>query len=160
MCAIGKDKGADDAHGTVKLMVMRGSVAPGLGGHGPAPGIQAVPLAGQPMDKFRSIKSATFRFAVPMRVHHFKWTEPLLHGLERRLATPGASEAGSRYGRRLLDYFARNGSAVALADVTTKRRGLVDIIPWKPRLAVLRFIARIEKRSRRHMARRARAGST
>ena len=120
--AIGKRPGLDDATGTVKIMLHRGDVAPGLGGHHPANLPEEALLYGAGPMVFPRIKSAAFRFALPCRVWHFKWTAPLREGLERRRATPGASRAGSVYGGRILDYLERRGGRIDLADLIVEER--------------------------------------
>lgn len=117
MCTIGKTAGADDAHGTVKMMAFRATVLPGLGGHNPRDLDQTRYLLGRPLSFLPGIKDPRVRFQVPFRVLHFKWKAGLITALQRRLDTPGASRAGSLYGRRVLDHLLANGQGIRLADI-------------------------------------------
>ena len=115
--AIGKRPGAEDATGTVKMMLHRGDVSPGLGGHNPQDTAPEGLLYGLPLMFFPRIKSPDWRFGLPFRVWHFKWTAGLAQRLEERRATTGSSPAGSRYGGRILDYLNRTGGRIVPGDV-------------------------------------------
>jgi len=130
-----------DLYGSVKLMLHRGNVLPSRGGHHPIPDRGRVRFAyGAPLATFPRAADPGFRAGLPFRVDHFKWTEGLRTGLERRLATPGASEAGREYGGKLLAYFARN-DGIALGDVVLRGGGVPDRVrggTWRAQAARLR----------------------
>jgi hypothetical protein len=137
MCTIRSAEEGKYWYGTVNIMACRGDVLPSRGGHHPLSDEREVSyLLGRPLAEFPGITNPTFRFALPLRVHHFKWTDTLAAGLQRRLSTPGVSKQGSAYGRLLLDYFERNGG-IELEDVPIKRRGLADRVPWRARVDAL-----------------------
>ena len=139
MCTIRQAEEGKFWYGTVNIMVCRGDVLPSRGGHHPLSDGRAISyLFGRPLAEFPWITNAAFRFAVPLRVHHFKWTDTLAAGLQRRLATPGVSSRGNAYGRLLLDYFEQHGG-IALGDVPVRRRRLIDGVPWRARIDALRI---------------------
>ena len=150
--AIGKRAGADDATGTVKIMLHRGDVRPGLGGHHPAALPDEALLYGAGLMAFPRIKAAAFRFSLPFRVRHFKWTAPMREGLERRRSTPGASRAGSLYGGRLLAYLDRRGGRIELADLVLEDRR-APVGDWRARVEALAAMgARIAAARKRRRA--------
>jgi hypothetical protein len=130
-------RGGEDPYwhdGTVNVMACRGDLLPGLGGHDLQAARDEVSyLFGRPLSAFPWITHSTFRFALPLRVHHFKWVDTLLASLRERLATPGASHAGSAYGRLLLNYFDREGRIV-LDEVPVKQHTYLDAVPWRMRI--------------------------
>lgn len=125
-------------YGTVNVMASRGEVRLDRGGHHPLFEDKEIkfPL-GRQLAKFPVIVDAPFRFAIPLRVHHFKWTDSLVTGLRRRLDTPGVSRRGKAYGQRLLDYLDRAGG-IALDDVPIKETSLLDRLPWRARIGAFR----------------------
>lgn len=145
ICALGGTGRHHDLHGTVKLMAHRGSVFPSRGGHHPLPGQPAVPVYGLPLARFPGIGTPAVRFTLPTKVHHFKWTDRLCPGLERRLATTGVSPAGAEYGRKLLDYFAAN-QGIRLSDVPVRRLATGERLPWRMRVEALRAWAALDWR--------------
>lgn len=153
MCPIGKDPGANDATGTVKMMAFRGRILPDLGGHNPLPGPGIVFGAGQPLAAFNRIKEAEFRFCLPALVHHYKWTDGLIERLRRRRDTAGASVAGSKYGTRLLDYLEARNGRIRLRDIRIRR----DVSPWHQRLKRLRDLEEFENAKAGGKAERAQA---
>ena len=150
--AIGKRPGADDATGTVKIMLHRGDAAPGLGGHHPAALPDEALLYGVGLMHLPRVKAAAFRFSLPFRVWHFKWTAPLREGLERRRSTPGASRAGSVYGGRILEYLEARGGRIDLADLAVEERR-APVGDWRARVEALAEagarIAAARRRARR-----------
>ncbi|MHB9878479.1 hypothetical protein ACSMXM_02265 [Pacificimonas sp. ICDLI1SI03] len=127
-------------YGTVKLMLMRGDIFPSRGGHHPQGGGQEPAyLYGRPLAELPFIIRLAMRFALPTAVHHYKWTDAMLRSSKRRLATPGASPAGSAYGRQLIDLFQSKGrfDVVSSARRTTALRP----IPWHTRICILRALA-------------------
>ncbi|MGK7297308.1 MAG: hypothetical protein ACNS61_16045 [Candidatus Wenzhouxiangella sp. M2_3B_020] len=122
MCHIGKIPGKADAAGTVKLMLFRSDVMPGLGGHGTKPDGNIRFLNGTLLSAFPRIKTPDFRFELPAKVHHFKWRESMLTSISERWRTPGSSPAGSEYGKRLYAYFDRSGSRILLSNVRIRCR--------------------------------------
>ena len=134
--------------GTVNVMACRGDVLPSRGGHHPLrDGVDVSFLLGTPLGRMPGITNAAVRFSIPFRVHHFKWTEGVLDTHRQRLATPGASQAGSAYGRRLLDYFDRQNGRVEIDDVPVREPGLADRVPWRARVAALRSVAGAHRRA-------------
>jgi hypothetical protein len=143
---VGKERGADDAHGTVKMMLFRGEVFPGQGGHNPANPEAARFLFGRGLSFMPGIKRPEIRFAVPMRVLHFKWRAGLMAGLRARSATPGASTAGSVYGERLLDYLDRHGNRIEPRDFVRDTSAVPSPDSWWRDVVWLRAQARAPSR--------------
>ncbi|MDT7856656.1 hypothetical protein RQM47_08390 [Rubrivirga sp. S365] len=143
ICTIRQHEGDGDNYkfGTVNVMLCRGDVLPSRGGHAPLKGEDAVPvsfLLGTSLGRMPGITNSAVRFAIPFRVHHFKWTEALAERHQRRLDTPGASSAGSAYGRLLLDRLALWGGRIGLGDVPVRHPTLADRVPWRVRTNALR----------------------
>ncbi len=124
MCPIGGIRPGPAADGTVKMMLFRGDVIPGIGGHAPwkaqhgpwrREGVSYA--AGRPLADFPEVVDADWRFEQPAAVHHYKWTQGLAGAVRRRRAAPGASARGSAYGTAVLDYLERNGGRIRLEDV-------------------------------------------
>ena len=138
ICTIRSAEDGSYWYGTVNIMVCRGDVLPARGGHDPLderPGISH--LFGRELAKFPWITNSAFRFAIPLRVHHFKWTDALVTSLRERLSTSGVSKAGKAYGELLLEYFDEN-DGIALEGVPIKRDGGADSVPWRARVSALR----------------------
>lgn len=140
--SLGRSGASHNRFGTVKLMAMRGRVAPGRGGHGPVPeGGPIEHLFGAPLGEFPLIERPAFRGRIPLRVHHFHWTAKLPARLRRRVATPGASAAGREYGAKQLAHLeAHGGVDVAATGRIAPRPG-----PFAPMLAALRTEARLRR---------------
>ena len=124
MCSIGGGDPAESADGTVKMMLFRGDVLPGIGGHAPwiarhgpwrQEGVRYA--AGRPLADFPEIAEARWRFDQPVAVHHYKWTAGLVEDLRRRRAATGASARGSAYGSAVIDYLERHRGRIRLEDV-------------------------------------------
>jgi len=102
-CAIAQTGAHHGWAGTVKVMALRGDLEPSRGGHHPREGGARIHyLLGRHLADFPGIGHPDFRFAVPVRVHHYKWTAGMPKALRERLETPGVSAAGLEYGRKLL----------------------------------------------------------
>lgn len=136
-CAVGGVGAHHDLFGTVKLMVHRGAVEPAIGGHHPVDDAAARHLYGKGLGRFRSIGAPGFRFALPTKVHHYKWTATLLDGLRRRVDIPGASAADIEYSRKLIAYFEGAGG-VRPGDAVVRRSRAMDRAPWRLRVSALR----------------------
>lgn len=105
MCSIGGNGQHHNQSGTVKLMLHRADQLPTIGGHGvlkPPADLQY--LAGQPLDRFSKIDESGFRFRFPFHVHHFKWNDTVVPSMQRRMETPGLTEAGREYGQKMLTF--------------------------------------------------------
>lgn len=138
MLRIAGEGGGHDRYGTVKLMFHRGDVQPSRGGHHPVADAGRVCHAlHRPLGAFSAITRPGFRFSHPFRVHHYKWTDTLIAGLRRRLATPGVSPAGTAYGAKLLAYFEAH-EGFDPADLVQDRAGMLPRLPWRARMAALR----------------------
>ena len=107
MCPLGGIRSADAADGTVKMMLFRGDVLPGIGGHAPwvarhgpwrLEGVRYA--AGRPAGGFAEVVDPKWRFDQPAAVHHYKWTAGLAEDVRRRREAPGASAEGTAYGAR------------------------------------------------------------
>ncbi len=126
-CALGQPSIHQKPGGSVKVMAHRGDVFLNRGGHRPAPDNPPIRFAfGHDLDRFPMLDRPVFRWSLPLRVHHYKWTAGLRETLERRLATPGVSPAGAEYGQKLLDHLRRH-DGIALADVAVAEPGLAPI---------------------------------
>lgn len=128
MCPVAGRAGPGSGDGTVKMMLFRGDVLPGIGGHAPwvarhgpwrREGVRYA--AGRPLAGFRDVTDARWRFAQPAAVHHYKWTAGLAEDTRRRREAPGASEAGTTYGDAVLDHLARHGGRLGLAELPVAR---------------------------------------
>ena len=135
-----------DRWGTVKMMAMKGGVLPRRGGHGAEPDTMRHPLTVLPLGDFPGIERPRWRFAVPFKVHHIHWVAGLEERLRRRLATRGASVAGSEYGAKQLEHLERHGG-ISLPHVALDRGGRGG--PWRRRLARLRAEGRARQTVRR-----------
>lgn len=137
MCPAGKTHGADDATGTCKIMLFRAHVEPSLGGHSTT--TQGVRHAYRlPINRFPKIKTPALRFALPAYVAHFKWHAGLERSVTTRINTPGASPAGSDYGRRVLDFLAAAGGRIDLGKVPRRPAGQDPAENWRGRAEALR----------------------
>ena len=130
--------GVHDRYGTVKMMLHRGDVHPGRGGHHPRSGSGPVRYAlHRPLAEFPAITHPAFRFAHPFKVHHYKWTDSLVTGLQRRIADPNVSPAGHDYGTRLLAYFEAH-EGFDLQELARDKRKSPAGLPWRLRMTALR----------------------
>lgn len=144
-CTIRRGQEGSYWYGTVNLMASRGGVLPSRGGHHPVnDGTPLYHVLGRRLAQFRGITRPAFRFALPLRVHHFKWVDTMQRSVKERLDTPGASAAGSAYGRRVLRYISQEGR-INLDDVPVKESHLIDALPWRLRLNGLRLLARTHR---------------
>ena len=150
--------GLHNKYGTVKMMLHHADVLPSRGGHHPMKqGAHIRYALHRPLAEFSAITRPDFRFALPFRVHHFKWTDALLTGLRRRIANPDVSPAGQEYGLKLLAYFGANdGLDVGALDIET---GVArSALPWQMQVAGLRRMSQLRRslgRVRRRLNRRA-----
>lgn len=136
MCTIRQHEGGGWAAGTVNVMACKGSVLPSLGGHGALPGAAGVNyLFDKHLGKLRGIGKSQIRFALPLRVHHFKWTDRLSNSLKQRLSTPGVSERGKMYGEALLNHIDDQGR-IQLDQMPVRKAGVFDRLPWKYQLKI------------------------
>lgn len=148
-CAIGGTGENYNWYGTVKAMALKGTLSPSRGGHHPVEADKDVHyLFGRHLAQFAGIGHASFRFFVPLRVHHFKWVSSMPAALRERLATPGVSAADVEYGGKLLDYFDRNGG-VRLQDVTQRRSNAPGCRGWRRRVAYLRALDNANEASKK-----------
>ena len=136
--------------GTVKLMLHRADVFPSRGGHNPLGGAGPPPrfLAGARLATFPRTDDPAFRLRFPFRVDHYNWTATRAESLQRRLATPGVSEAGRVFGGQVLAYFERTGGRIRAEDVATGP-GTPPARGWRRRMLGMRLAARARHRARR-----------
>lgn len=126
-----------DLNGTVKLMAMKGRIPPSLGGHSVLRGAAGARYAsGVGMGGDPRMERPAFRFACPLKVHHFHWTKSLPERLRRRIDTPGVSRAGKEYALKQLAHFDRHGG-VDLRSVAVLPEGNREA-DWRTRLRWLR----------------------
>lgn len=157
-CTVGRTGRHHDWFGTIKVMLLKAELLPSRGGHHPQNGDVPVRyLFDRHLARFPAIGRARFRFFIPFRVHHFKWTASMAQTLRRRLATPGVSAAGAEYGRKLVDYVEAEGG-IRLADIPLRSRQRVDPLGWRRRVRMLRLMASALARGddARYIARRIR----
>ncbi|QPG06407.1 glycosyltransferase family 2 protein [Salinimonas marina] len=134
MCTIRQYEQGNWAAGTVNVMACKGSVLPSLGGHSALAGETPVNyLFGRHLGKLPGIGRAQVRFAVPLRVHHFKWTDRLTASLKKRLSTPGVSERGKMYGEALLNHIDGPGR-ILVEKMPVRTPGFFERLPWKYQL--------------------------
>lgn len=139
-CAIAGTGEHYNYRGTVKMMVFKGTIWPDRGGHMALRGDSPVEyLFSRDLGLFPAIGNARFRFFVPLRVHHFKWTDTMPATLRRRLATPGVSVAGGEYTRALLDYFDQYAGVVP-DDVPRRSNTAATTGTWRARITSLRVL--------------------
>lgn len=134
---------AHDRAGTVKIMATKQNILPSRGGHHPLKECDPSFLYGMPLARFPGIEKPGFRFSLPTRVHHIHWTDSLPDRLRKRMNTPGASEAGTEYGRKQLEHIERNGG-INLSLVATSEAPLPR--DWQTRAEELRAEAKRRKR--------------
>ena len=135
--------------GTVKLMLHRGDVFPSRGGHNPLAHASAPLrfLAGARLATFPGTAEPRFRLRFPFRVDHYNWTATRAESLQRRLATPGVSEAGRVFGGQVLGYLDKSGR-VRMEDAVTGPAA-PPAAGWRRRMLGLRLAARARHRVRR-----------
>ena len=139
-CTIGQTGQHHDWFGTVKAMAFKGALFPARGGHHVEPGRTPVRyLFGRRLATFPGIGKARFRFLVPLRVHHYKWSESMPKALRQRLATPGVSAAGAEYGQKLIAYIDRN-HGIRLPDVPVRNTRRAPRLSWRSRLAYMKTL--------------------
>lgn len=131
--------------GSVKLMMIRGDVEPGLGGHGALGEHRDRPHAlGIHLSRFHELEDPRARFTMPFLVHHFKWTAGVAERMRRRLETPGISPAGRAYAERLLEFFDGNDlldpQSLAVRDPARDKPA-----DWKKSVATWRRKARVQQ---------------
>jgi hypothetical protein len=131
--------------GSVKLMLIRGDVEPGLGGHGALGKHRDRPHAlGIHLSRFRELQDPKARFALPFLVHHFKWTAGVAERMRRRLHTPGISQAGRAYAERLLAFF-DSGRGLDPSVLATRDPARDAPADWKKSVAAWRRRARVQQ---------------
>ena len=134
MCTIRQHEDGNWAAGTVNVMACKGNILPSLGGHSALAGeIPVNYLFGRHLGKLPGIHKPKVRFAIPLRVHHFKWTDRLLVSLKKRLSTPGVSERGKMYGEALLSHIDEQGK-IQVDKMPVRSPGRSDRLPWKYQL--------------------------
>lgn len=136
-CSVGGVGQHHGMSGTVKIMAHRGAILPSIGGHHPLRGQAVSYLYGWSLGGFSRIGDPAFRFMLPTRVHHYKWTATLLDGLRRRVKIDGVSPADKEYSEKLIAYFEANGG-VRRDDAPQRKPGLFDALPWRLRLSLIR----------------------
>lgn len=137
MGTIGGEGTHHNRYGTVKIMAVRGDVMPSRGGHHPQGGHPVSHLYGAPLADLPRIVQPGFRLGLPLRVHHFHWTEQMPHSLRRRLSTPGVSPAGQEYCGKMLSHVERH-DGVDLTQAGRPASGPEARLPWPARLRLLR----------------------
>lgn len=136
MCTIRQHEEGHWAAGTVNVMACKGRVPLSIGGHGALAGQAPVNyFSGRHLGKVPGIGLARVRFAMPLRVHHFKWTDRLADSLKKRLATPGVSERGKMYGEALLNHIDGQGR-IQVDKMPIRKPGLAERLPWRYQLQV------------------------
>lgn len=149
ICSLGGEGTHHDRYGSVKLMAVKGNVFPSRGGHHPRAGpAEHRHLFGAPLGTFPGLVDPGFRFAVPLRVHHYHWTAGLPDSLRRRIATPGVSAAGLEYSTKLLAHFDANGG-IDLDQVGWPEWNWRGLVPWTLRIRWFRAEARLRDLGRR-----------
>jgi hypothetical protein len=131
--------------GSVKLMLFRGSIEPGLGGHGTLPEYRGRPHAlGMHLSRFLGLEDPQMRFDLPFLVHHFKWTAGVDDRMRKRLRTPGISPAGKAYAERLLEFF--DGADEINTDALSIRNpDRNDPENWRKSVEIWRRKARVQQ---------------
>lgn len=143
MCTIRQHEDGNWPTGTVNIMASKGNILPALGGHSALAGETPVKyLCGVNLGKLPGIGKPHVRFATPLRVHHFKWTDRLLSSLKKRLSTPGVSERGKIYGEALLSHIDEK-EKIQLDKMPLRSIRRAEQLPWKHQLKLfsLRVIA-------------------
>jgi len=131
--------------GSVKLMMIRGDVEPGLGGHGALGEHRGRPHAlGLHLSRFHELADPRARFAMPFLVHHFKWTAGVAERMRKRLRTPGISPAGKAYAERLLAFF-DSGSGLDPRSLVTRNAVRDAPADWQKSVAAWRRKARVQQ---------------
>lgn len=123
--------------GSVNLMLIRGDVMPGIGGHNALPSDRSYSYAlGGPLWRFRRLAEPRFLFAMPFLVHHYKWTAGLLERLRERLDHQEMTPAAREYTEKVVAFFEGRGVPMeGLAKRDPARDARAD---WKAKAAELR----------------------
>ncbi|WP_018984770.1 glycosyltransferase family protein [Salinimonas chungwhensis] len=134
MCTIRKYEEGGWESGTVNVMACKGNVLPSKGGHGALPReTQINYIFEKQLGELKGIEKPFFRFSLPLRVHHFKWTDRLANSLQKRLSTPGVSTRGKMYGEALLNHIDGPGR-IQIDEMPIRKDRLLDRVPWKYKL--------------------------
>ena len=92
--------------GSVNLMLIRGNVLPGIGGHSPHTKLKSSKFAlGGPLWQFKKLADARFLFTMPFLVHHYKWTDGLVERMRERLEHQEMSQAAREYTEKVVTFF-------------------------------------------------------
>ena len=123
--------------GSVNLMLVRGDVMPGIGGHNALPAARSHSYAlGGPLWRFRRLSEPRFLFGMPFLVHHYKWTAGLLERLRERLDHQEMTPADREYTEKVVAFFDGEGVSIeALARRDPARDAPVD---WQKKVTELR----------------------
>ncbi|MGB7405109.1 MAG: hypothetical protein WA906_05425 [Pacificimonas sp.] len=144
-CTVRQKAGSDDIAGTIKMMMFRSDLLPGLGGHSPPERIAPAQfLLGRAFHGFRLCANSQFRFASPVLVHHYKWHAALLASARRRLSTVGVSKGGKRYTLQLLDYL-DGEERLNLTALPRRNRFIQERVGWHLRVRAFRAFAKAQQ---------------
>jgi hypothetical protein len=123
--------------GSVNLMLIRGDVMPGIGGHNPLPSAKTRDYAlGGPLWRFRRLSEPRFLFSMPFLVHHYKWTAGLMERLRERLDHQEMTPAGREYTEKVVAFF--DGKGVAMESLPRRDPDRDAPADWKGKVAEMR----------------------
>lgn len=123
--------------GSVNLMLIRGHVMPGIGGHNVAPGQETPRHAlGGPLWRFRRLAKPRFLFGMPFLVHHYKWTAGLLDRIRERLEHQEMTPAAREYNEKVVAFF--DGGHLSMDGLETRDPARDAPADWKGKVAAMR----------------------
>lgn len=124
--------------GSVKMMLMRGDILPGNGGHNPAPEHRDRRYAlGGPLWQFKTLAQHRFLFAMPFLVHHYKWTAGLLEHSAERLGKETMTPADREYTEKLVAFFGGTGD-VPVNTLATRDPARDQPADWQAKVRQMR----------------------
>ncbi len=129
--------------GSVNLMLMRGDILPGIGGHnvhpgGPRLGGKAPGFAqGGPLWRFRKLADPRFLFTMPFLVHHYKWTGGLIGRMRERLDSQEMTPAGREYTEKVVAFF-DNPGALRMESLATRDPARDRPADWQGKVREMR----------------------
>lgn len=124
--------------GSVKMMLMRGDILPGNGGHNPTPEHNDRRFAlGGLLWRFKKLAEPRFLFTMPFSVHHYKWTKGLLEHSTKRLETEYMTPADREYTQKLAAFF-DDAQDVPVGDLATRDPARDRPADWQAKVREMR----------------------
>ena len=124
--------------GSVNLMLVRGDVLLGNGGHSPEIGYQNRRYAlGGILWRFNRLAEPKFLFSIPFLVHHYKWTTGLLEHSVKRLEAEAMTPADREYTSKLVAFF-KSAEGIPVDALATRDPARDQPDDWQAKVRELR----------------------